>query len=246
MIVDKKNRRLILLSVVFFLATSGLVYYSFFRPSKDQQLLASINPSPLINAEEVQEFPVDNKTAKEIGKDIRQELASAELKVNTVKYFYFTETLLVQTQSGPSQQKKLVITKDFFDKLEIPLPPAIVRTAKDTFMFGYHSFNGNQPFLILKTDYYDNAFAGMLGWESTMAGDLQPIFGTIGKENLSQRKWSDVVIQNKDTRVLYNFDNSIALVYMFKDQNTLIITTSSDTLFEISRRLDLSAQKSGV
>jgi len=73
-----------------------------------------------------------------------------------------------------------------------------------------------------------------------------PIFGTIGKRNLNQRTWNDVVIQNKDTRVLYNFDNSIALVYMFKDQNTLIITTSSDTLFEISRRLDLSAQKSGV
>ena len=85
----------------------------------------------------------------------------------------------------------------------------------------------------------------MLTWESTMSSDLVSLFGNIGKEDLKGRTWRDVVTKNKDTRVLNNFDGSVALVYMFKDQGTLIITTNNSTLFEISRRLDLSAKKSG-
>ena len=240
---SRKNIPLILLSVVFFLATAGIVYYSFFRPSANELLLAEINLVPLINTEAMQEFPVDGKTVKNIAKEIQQELITAKPRLDTIKAFFFTETFLTQTENGPVQQKKLVPAKDLFQKLQIPVPQVILRTIKDEFLYGYHTFNGNEPFLILKTDYYDNAFVGMLEWEKTIVHDLKPLFGTISNDDLSGRTWSDVVTKNKDTRVLYNFDNSIALVYMFKDQRTLIITTNNSTLFELSHRIDLSLQK---
>ncbi|MFA6566233.1 MAG: hypothetical protein WCT48_05810 [Candidatus Paceibacterota bacterium] len=240
---SRKNIPLILLSVVFFLATAGIIYYSFFRPSANELLLAEIKVTPLINTEAMQEFLVDGKSAKVIAKEISQELITAKPRLDTIKAFFFTETFLTQTENGPVQQKKLVSAKDLFQKLEIPVPQVILRTIKSEFLYGYHTFNGNAPFLILKTDYYDNAFVGMLEWEKDLSRNLKPLFGTISTENLSGRTWSDVVTKNKDTRVLYNFDNSIALVYMFKDQRTLIITTNNSTLFEISRRLDLSLKK---
>ena len=43
-------------------------------------------------------------------------------------------------------------------------------------MIGVYSWNGNQPFIILKTDSYENAFAGMLSWEKNIAGDLSALF----------------------------------------------------------------------
>ena len=124
------------------------------------------------------------------------------------------------------------------------MPPILLRSLRPDFMLGTHSFNKNQPFLVLKTDYYDNAFAGMLEWEGHLTEDLLTLFGQENRvQELSQRKWGDMVIKNKDTRVLLDFDGNIALVYAFKDQRTLIITTSEDTLLEVSRRLDLVQEK---
>ncbi|MCX6735708.1 MAG: hypothetical protein NTZ13_01335 [Candidatus Parcubacteria bacterium] len=240
---SRKNITLIVLSTLFFLATAGVVYYTFFLPSKGEQLLTEVKVVPLISTEQIQEISTDEKNEKVLSQEIQQEVTSSKPKLDTVKYLFFTETLLTQTDTGLVKKKNLISAKKIIEKLEIPVPQIILRTIKDDFMFGYHTFNGNQPFLILKTDYYDNAFVGMLGWEGTMAQDLKPLFGTIGEGELGQRTWSDLVTKNKDTRVLYNFDKSIALVYMFKDQNTLIITTNNNTLFELSRRLDVELKK---
>jgi hypothetical protein len=242
---SRKNLSLIILSIIFFLATSGIIYYAFFQPSKESRLLAEINPIPLINTEGIQEIQTNGKSSKNIAKEIQQEILGSKPRLDTIKYLFFTEIISTQTESGTIEKKNLVTTKQLFEKLGIAVPPILLRTIKDNFMFGYHTFNRNQPFLILKTDYYDNAFVGMLQWEKTMAHDLQPLFGTVGTEDLSQRMWNDVVTRNKDTRVLYNFNNTVALVYMFKDQRTLIISTNNDTLFEVSRRLDLTLQKKG-
>ena len=240
-----KNLSLIIFSVFFFIATIGVVYYAFFRSSGTNQLLSELNIAPFINVEVSQEFAIEGKSKKNIIAEIQEEITSEKPRLDTIKNIFFTETTSSQTPDGVVKKKRLVTASELFNKLEIPVPSVINRTIKDDFMFGYHTFEGNQPFLVLKTDYYDNAFSGMLTWESTMSSELVSLFGNIGKEDLKGRTWRDVVTKNKDTRVLNNFDGSVALVYMFKDQGTLIITTNNSTLFEISRRLDLSAKKSG-
>ena len=239
----RKNMTLIIFSILFALLTAGVVYYTFFIPSKGEQLLTEIRIVPLISVETLQEVPIDGKNEKVLAKEIQEEITTATPKLDTIKDLFFTKTFPIKTDSGLIQKKNLVGASELFNKLQIPVPQIILRTIKDDFMFGYHAFEGNQPFLILKTDYYDNAFVGMLGWEGTVAEDLKPLFGTIGKGELGQRTWGDLVTNNKDTRVLYNSDKSIALVYMFKDQKTLIITTNNNTLFEISRRLDVELKK---
>ena len=128
-------------------------------------------------------------------------------------------------------------------KLGIIAPADFLRSLQSDYMFGIHNFVKGQKFLVLKTDYYDTAFAGMLNWESTLLKDIYPLFGVKPNEDLGGRSWVDVVTKNKDTRVLKDFNNQTVLVYMFKDQNTLIISTSEGTLFEISNRIDLLREK---
>jgi len=243
----RKNFSLIIFSIIFFLATLSIVYYAFFRTVNTDNLLTEINITQFINTEVSQEFSIDGKSKKEIVKEIQQEITGTNSQINTAKNIFFTKTLSSQTPDGATINKKKIVTvSELFEKIEVSAPSVILRTIKNDFMFGYHSFNGNQPFLILKTDYYDNTFSGMLIWENTMSLDLIPLFGTIGKEDLIGRTWSDIITKNKDTRILSNFDGSVALVYMFKDKETLIITTNNNTLFEISQRLDLSVKKSGI
>jgi hypothetical protein len=49
----------------------------------------------------------------------------------------------------------------------------------------------------------------------------------------------DIIINNKDARVLLNEDGKPILYYMFVDKNNLIITDSIDAIKEIVSRLML-------
>lgn len=242
---SRKNLPLIFLSLIFLFSTIGIVYYIYFRINSVDHTLEDLKIVPLIFVEKNKEIAVSGKDPRALeGEIVNDILQDTTLKVDVIEYLFFTETLGVQTQDGIVQKKNIIPSDRLFEAVGIKMPPMLLRSLRPDFMLGFHSFNKNQPFLILKTDYYDNAFAGMLEWENGMAKDLLPLFGRVDHvTELSQRKWDDTVIKNKDTRVLRNFDGSIALVYTFKDQRTLIITTSEDTLLEVSRRLDLEQEK---
>lgn len=241
---SRKNLPLIILSVVFLFSTVGLVYYVFFHQDPLNRTLLELHVTPLILVEENKEVQTGGKNTSALRGEIVGTIESENLRVDAIEYLFFTETLSAQTPQGIVEKKDLLPSNRLFEALEIKMPSILFRSLRPDFMFGIHSFNKNQPFFILKTDYYDNAFAGMLEWESKLAEDILPVFGEAGRvRELSQRKWGDTVIKNKDTRTLNNFDGSIALVYTFKDQRTLIITTNEDTLLEVSRRLDLAQEK---
>jgi hypothetical protein len=241
---SRMNLPLILLSVIFLFSTIGLVYYIYFHINPVDRTLEDLKITPLILVEKNKETSINERDPRALKGEIVDTIQGEQLKVDAIEYFFFTETLTIPTPDGTVQKKNLIPSDRFFEALGIKMPPMLLRSLRHDFMFGIHSFNKNQPFLILKTDYYDNAFAGMLEWETKLSEDILPLFGRGDRvRELSQRKWGDTVIKNKDTRVLRNFDGSIALVYAFKDQRTLIITTNEDTLLEVSRRIDLTQEK---
>ncbi len=234
-----RNLPLIILSVIFLLAAAGIVYYIFFTLKPANNALEELHVTPLVFSEKNTEVSITNKDRKTLRTEMSGVIQDRDLRLDAIKYVFFTDTLTVAAPQGTVREKSLASANKFFEVFEVELPSVILRSLRPEFMFGVHAFNKNQPFLVLKTDYYDNAFAGMLEWESNAVNDLLPLFDQPERvRELSERKWGDMVIKNKDTRVLRNFDGSIALVYMFKDQRTLIITTNEDTLLEVSRRLD--------
>ena len=113
-------------------------------------------------------------------------------------------------------------------------------------MFGLHVLNVNQPFLVFKTNYYQNTYAGMLSWENTLMEDIGSIFTppevAVVAETSDQvlgrnKNFEDIVVKNRDTRALRNQDGKIIFLYSFPDKNTLVLTTNADTLEKISTRL---------
>lgn len=65
----------------------------------------------------------------------------------------------------------------FVRYLSPSVPDTLLRSIEpNTYLLGIHSFDGNQPFLILKADSYEGAYAGMLAWEPYMRADLSPLF----------------------------------------------------------------------
>ena len=119
----------------------------------------------------------------------------------------------------------------------------------------YRTGGESKPFLILKTDSFENTFSSMLLWEETMQNDLAPYFGTALQKIISPsfstettltpgvvvpRIFHDVIVKNIDTRLLRNDDGNTVLLYAFPNASTLIITTDEGTFFEVFRRLTTS------
>ena len=137
--------------------------------------------------------------------------------------------------------KLLLTSKVFFETLDSDIPKTLIRSFRPEMMFGFHSSLGNNPFLIIKVNSYETAFAGMLEWEKGILDDIFPIFKKEGsKIDLLNYKFEDIVISNKDVRAILNSEGDLEFGYSFADKNTLILVNNETTLQEIFRRLRIS------
>ncbi len=238
-----KNLLLIILSVFFVIGSTGVVYYVFIRKSltEDEMTLNALNIRPMIFVEKNREIIVDTSFEQDARQKVASHIENDKLMLDTIEYIFFTEEVSVETKEGIVKQKNIIASDKFFSFINLRMPPILHRALAEDYMFGIHYFNDNSPFFVLTTDYYDNVFAGMLEWEKRLSEEMLTLWGRPEKgKELKSRRFEDLVIKNNDTRALRGFDGKIALIYAFKDEKTLIITTNEDTLLEVSRRLDLS------
>ncbi|OHA91607.1 MAG: hypothetical protein A2758_00655 [Candidatus Zambryskibacteria bacterium RIFCSPHIGHO2_01_FULL_49_18] len=140
---------------------------------------------------------------------------------------------------GSGESERLATTAEFMNLLQSRAPGALVRSFDKLFMIGAIGENG---FMIVKLSSFENTFAGMLSWETSMAGDLLPIFPgnnalkAIGSESV----FKDAVVKNKDVRILsagQGTSTQDVLLYSFFDNSMLIITDRIEALQTLIERL---------
>ncbi len=131
----------------------------------------------------------------------------------------------------------LVTTKVFFDILNTGAPASLIRALDPMFMLGVIGDTSDasstpHTFILIKIDSYENTFAGMLGWEQSLAKDLLPLFAdsTTLPNFPSDTLFQDITIQNKDARALKDAAGKTVLLYSFYDNNMLIITDNEVSL----------------
>ena len=121
--------------------------------------------------------------------------------------------------------------------LELGLPSTLAREVTSS-MIGIHSFDRNQPFIILEVVAYDRALASLLSWEKTSGRDLGEFFKpTNATSSASLLKFEDKIIRNLDVRAS---GEKWPILYTFPERQMLIITTNEFTLQEILTRLQSS------
>jgi hypothetical protein len=69
-----------------------------------------------------------------------------------------------------------ISTNDLFSILNTNIPGNALRAFGPSFMFGFYGINGNQPFILISLNSFENAYAGMLEWEKDMNTDVGAIF----------------------------------------------------------------------
>jgi mRNA-degrading endonuclease RelE of RelBE toxin-antitoxin system len=238
----KKVGIIILITILVVLGIGSMFY--FYGKSNPGIVESGFKIQSIIFADDNSEFNITDLSRRQILNELASAKVSTQLSIGRINNVVITKSFLNEIGE---EKKTLAGTKDFLNAIDAQVPTSFLRSLQTSFMVGVHVFDGNQPFIILNTSFYENAFVGMLEWERSIKEDLSPFFAEkeIAVNTLAQvattteikvLTFNDLVLKNKDTRVLKNKNGDIVLIYSFIDKNTIVITTNEHTFSEVLTR----------
>ena len=245
-----KKVSIVILSAMLVVFGAGAAFY-FYGKSKSDTVEIQPKIKSIIFADETEEFEIADLSKRQILSglsSVKDQTALPESKIKNISIVKSTK------DKNSAIDKKLVSSSDFLNSIEARVSTAFIRSLETVFMLGIHILrSGNQPFLILKTNFYENSFAGMLQWENNIKEDLASLFNIsdINTEKIFQKDetntvifsimtFNDAVIKNKDARILKNENDKTLLIYSFLDKNTIVITNNENTFNEVFTRFNSS------
>lgn len=243
----KKNLTFIILSIL--LVVTGVIALSAvaFYIIKKVRVPAIQTPIEIVSpifSETKKEIDVTDFSKTNLVETIQDEILNINIRLDFIEYLYFTEN--ISRIDGQPDVKVLITPQRFFEIINTKMQDSLLRSFGSSFMFGVYSFNGNQPFIILDTKFFESTFIGMLKWEPYMASEILPLFDIKTTPTVLDKKFEDVVVKNRDLRVLRDDEENIILLYSFFNRNTLILATDTKTLDEIITRLNRPKKNSGI
>ena len=171
----------IVISLILIVLGIGAGYYfynqSALAPSTPQAPAAQSVPS-LIPADSQDVIAIDGLGGAAVLERIQGEMAKP-LPSDSI-----TEIIPIETTDG---QRARLSTADMLSLMQISPPDILTRSLDSSWMLGvYTDGSGNKSaFVVVTTNFFQNAFAGMLQWESVMADDLKQYVGTNGAADIA-------------------------------------------------------------
>ncbi|MEK7178678.1 MAG: hypothetical protein AAB727_00290, partial [Patescibacteria group bacterium] len=234
-----RNKKFIFLAgggALLLIAVAGVMSYLIFAGGEQRAPRAG-EPvfDDLIASENERTIPLVRFSRGELESRTTQELGLLNIPLNSIAAFHFVKEEPIP--DSLEKQKVPITSRELLGALQSDIPPGLVRALQDSFFFGAYSFRRTEPFLVLKTNFYDGAFLGMLEWEPTLRQDIRPLLGAVDTNPAEGTRFLDAVIENTDVRALKNTVGEIVFLYSFVDRSTIVVARSGATLSEVARRL---------
>ncbi len=242
---DSVRRIMLVASIVLVLAGLGIVGYFYYSRTKTVVLVKPVAAPALITLDATKNIDGSNLNRDRLVRIVTDARTSIAQPNGSITDLHLTE--------DPQGTKTPVDIGVLFPLIAPTAPAALTRAFDTPYLFGIYSAAQNSPFIIVKVASFEHAFAGMLEWEKNMSDDLGPLFfnttptdssASLNLTNILATSttsstpaqivspqtgaFEDLVIKNKDTRILRDSERNIVLIYSFLDKNTLLITTSDD------------------
>lgn len=231
---SKRNRSFLLVGLVCI--ALGLTTLFYLLQGKD------VPTVPAVEAEKKYTAPIflDQNVSLEV-KDLKKDplaeaVASAvrntKVKQGGVEGIYLAE------------DKKIIGLGRFLALIKSGFAPdsgaAKVSFVQDDFLMGVVKKEKGDFFILLKVRSTADVFDSLRAWEGKMFSDLHGFFGiSISSQNkyLLTKEFEDAIVGNENARILYYDEGQIALMYIFADDNSVIITSTENAAEEIMSRL---------
>ncbi len=228
---NPKNVAMTFFSVIFIFLGLAVVAGAFFlvrSVQNDPRGNEVLRPEPFILFDYRSEGYVPDLSKTKINRLIADEIENTSTEAGSIKYIFFS----TDNQYGG---KTLMTTTDLFDGLRSKSSSAFLRSLDDNFMFGLYSTTENSPFLMLRTENFDSAYAEILSWEQSIGNDLGALLGKPDYD-YSRSGFVDVVYFNKDVRAVLDVEGNPVIGYSFIDRETIVFFANKLTLREVIDR----------
>ncbi|MFM7088800.1 MAG: hypothetical protein ACKOW9_04720 [Candidatus Paceibacterota bacterium] len=221
-----ENKMFIIISTLLLIFSfAGLVYVVWQRG--DEVTTRESQVRSLIFVDRTQFLPIDNQNTEKSISTLRSAMALSTVKQGGIEAYYLTRA-------------KKVLGLDTFAAITLGSAPKDILDLTDNFLIGSARLSKNEPFILLRVRSFQDVFPEMILWEDKLFYDVHDLFGMpLGKENnyLLNKKFEDGFVQNKNARILYRDNGIPALMYIYADDTSVIITSSEQAASEVMRRL---------
>lgn len=235
-----KNLIVIILGLILIVGGIMIFIYSIVNRAKPVNVTNISTTLPtLIFTENQAQIDMTTMNRAELINAIKSQLDNKTLALGTINNLFVS----YKTTGGDIQVPSTI----FLQKLGITAPNSLIQNLYPNFMLGvYSEGSGNNLFLIFKVKDFNDTFLAMREWESTMLGEfVRPFYidtSAYGKTIFSKEFVTETLF-NKEARLLKDSTGKVLLSYVFLDPGTVMITTQTDALQEVIKRLNLQTLK---
>ena len=239
---SKRNQFFMIVGIILLFATLTILFFFLFKKDIDTIEIEK-QFTPLIFNDKSDFIEIAGFKKEKITATVFKVANTAKLNLGEIEGFYLTEN------------KKVVGFKRFIELLEgnfvLPGTEDGASFVSDNFLMGTVNNETKGFFILLKIRSIADVFGNMHAWENKMFSDLHGFFGAnISKETsyLLTKNFESGIVENKNARILYEEDRgdgekNIVLMYIFADDNSIVITNTYDAVRELILRLASSQIK---
>lgn len=230
---------LLILILIFAILSAGFAGYLWFVRGDSNTTPITVTRVPTFIAG-VEQESIPFSTERSVLMTNMTENARQSKGTNSITQFYFVDP---ETGAG----EKVVPVSQFMDVFDPRTNVSFARSLKSDMMFGVYQGERTNPYFIFRTEQFDVAFAGMLAWEENMSADLSPLFGEPVRRSFDPTSFSsdssraagfvDDVLRNTNVRILYDELGDVRVVYAFIDKQTIVITSSVESMIALIEAL---------
>lgn len=181
----------------------------------------------MIPAQSEKRFDISSETTTQVVAKIATEKGKGTY-AGSIKNLYFTGTGIATSTTEISANR-------FLSFMNAQAPSILSRTLEEQFMVGFfgEANGGATPFIILNVSDHNTGLAGMLEWESSLPEFFNTLFTIkVTATKPSIRKFTSVLVNEKDARML-EINSVIKIIYVFANQNSIIISGSQSAAEEL-------------
>ncbi len=189
---------------------------------------------PLIFTDQSAYLEVAGLSKDVLAQTVQNEIDNTKVKQGGVEGIYLTEN----KQNIVGLRRFLALIEGSF------LPGDDTTLVDDNFLMGAvnNSEIGVAPgfFMLIKTRSTADIFDSLRSWEPKILNDLHGFLGVpINSDTnyLLTQSFADGIVQNKNARILKDKDGKLVVMYIFADDNSVIITDSQSAAEEVMLRL---------
>lgn len=236
---SKKNKFFMFLGLLLILAAFAALVFLVFKRS-----IPSVSVQeqfvPIIFSDKNALIEIAELKKDQIAKKVSDEVKGTTVKQGGIEGIYLT---LNKSPVGFRKFLEVINSNFVFDESNF---------IDDNFLMGVvkNKDQHNDFFILLKVRSIPDVFNVMHAWENKMFSDLHGFLGIdISPETkqLLTENFEDGIAVNKNARILYGTNDQgekkIAMMYIFADDNSIIITNSENAVKEIILRLASSQIK---